>query len=206
MTHREMFAALLQAASMIQPYRAPDFANDIVCTYWFKEFGSIDFAIFRAAMDRCMQTLSFFPSIVDVRKELGVHDKDPDLEARQIVAAIISAIRNYGWNRELEAKRNLDVVAWKVVMGVGGWALLCDMTTDNAGSISAQMRELARSFLIANRFPNNDQNKAALQSAARQAIDIVTHATRDLDANPLKKLSPKGVGDPARHTRLSRGI
>ena len=188
------FGLLMKVYSSIQPVRAPDFTKGLVVEYWFNEFGSIPLDKLRAAIDIWIRNEPFFPCIAELRKTLGLNDLDPDLEARQVVANIIDAIRKFGYQREKEAREFLGPLTWSVILGSGGYQNLCEMTYQNQTVICAQMRELARSMLTSRRFPINEQNRQALQQGSKAAINIAESSCRTID----QKTAQKRIGNTTR--------
>ena len=181
MDDRQKFDKLLQIYATIQPYRAPDFSNKTVLEYWYREFSQTPLDQMKEALDYWMRNESHFPSIADIRKSFGMHKPDPDVQSRQIAATIIAALAKFGWNREKEAKEALGPFIWQVVVGSGGWQTLTDMTYANQATITAQMRELAKSLIISQRFPSNEDNQPLLQDGARKALQIAQSSARSLD-------------------------
>jgi len=177
MNERQKFDKLLQIYSTLQPFRAPDFTNHFVLDYWFGEFGSIPLNELKKGLDHWIRNETWFPSISDLRKALGAHDEDPETESRQIVAKVQTAMRKFGYMREKEAREWLGELSWSVVNGVGGWQFISDLTTSNHATVTAQMRELAKSLLTTKKYPQNDSNKFLLQEKAKQAIEIATNSS-----------------------------
>jgi hypothetical protein len=191
MTHREKFSKLLQVYATIQPFRAPDFTNKMVSDFWFCEFGHLTLEELKHGLDHWIRNESWFPSIADIRKSLGVHDEDPETQCRQVAANIQAAMRKFGWAREIEAKTWLGDLAWSVVNGVGGWQFLSDVTLVNHATVFAQIRELAKSYLITKRFPINDDKKLKLQSKAKEALSIASAAIRPLEKQSERITNPE---------------
>jgi len=192
MTHRELFDKLMQAFSSVQPHRAPDFSREFVCAYWYSEFSGLSIDVLKISMDKWIQNNGWFPSIAELRRMLGVHEEDPELAARQVVANIMAAIGKFGWMKEIAAKEALSPLSWQVVIGSGGWGTLCDMTCQTQSTMMAQMRELARSLISTSRYPVNEVNRASLQPLAQSALDLVKSSTRCVKEGRSKRIpNPK---------------
>lgn len=188
------FGLLMKVYASIQPARAPDFTNRLVVEYWFNHFGALPVEKLKNSLDTWICNESFFPCISELRKTLGLNDLDPDLEARQVVANVLDAIRKFGYQREKEAKTLLGPLTWSVILGSGGWQNLCEMTYQNQTVICAQMRELARSMLTSRRYPVNEQNRQALHTGAKASINIAESSCRSID----QKTSQKRIGNTTR--------
>jgi hypothetical protein len=198
MTDRQKFDRLLQVYATIQPYRAPDFSNGLVTEFWFREFGMVPVEQMRNCLDYWIRNETHFPSVSDIRKTLGVHEADPEVEARQISGRVIQAISKYGWCNATQAQEFVGELGWHVVACFGGWMTLCETTTANMNQLSAQMREFAKSAIISKRFPQNENYKTLLPEGTKKAIELAFGNSATID----KAKEHKRIGNSENNHKL----
>jgi hypothetical protein len=65
-------------------------------------------------------------------------------EDQEVAGRIIAAIPRFGSYRSKEALEFIGEVGTEVVKRFGGWAQICEVTTDQLGTLRAQLRDSSR--------------------------------------------------------------
>lgn len=105
------------------------------------------------ALARMLESSRRFPTVAEVKAEMGIADATPRDEANQLADRIITAMSKFGeippgnvtTARALE--HALGESAWTCVERLGGWTMLLDRASDNVGMLRAHIRDAAESFL-----------------------------------------------------------
>lgn len=76
--------------------------------------------------------------------------QDQDAEAKEAASRLISAIGKFGYTNNLEAKKYIGDLGWRIVERWGGWKYLCENlgTTIDITTFQAQARDVAKATLI----------------------------------------------------------
>jgi hypothetical protein len=95
-----------------------------------------------------------FPLPSKLRAALPQGGGDPESEAASIASRIAGAVSRIGPYQVPLAKSYIGELGWAVVKSEGGWEEVCQSYTyENQGTLKAQWRNLAKSFL--NKQPSN---------------------------------------------------
>jgi hypothetical protein len=106
-----------------------------------------------AALTKLLESARRFPTVAEVRAEMGMSDPTAKDEALMISNAICTALIRFGWLQpgyELGARAREAVVgpgAWHVLKHVGGWNAALDRLGENETALRAQLRDLAEAYL-----------------------------------------------------------
>lgn len=88
-----------------------------------------------------------FPSIKEIRMVIDP-ELDPDQEAMIVASRIAGAVARIGPYQSDMARHMIGEVGWKIVQCEGGWEEVCQtLTYQNQGTLKAQWRNLAKTFL-----------------------------------------------------------
>jgi hypothetical protein len=88
-----------------------------------------------------------FPSIKEIRMIIDP-ELDPDQEAMVIASRIVGTVSRIGPYQTDLAKQIIGEVGWRIVQSEGGWENVCQtLTYENQGTLKAQWRNLAKTFL-----------------------------------------------------------
>lgn len=157
LTHhkKKLFTAAMLYYSRIQPYCAPDFKDPAVTQFWFECLSGVDSVALKHALESLVISGKRFPAIGDIKEALGILDRDPEDEARIIIANITAAISKFGLPNEADAKEWLGELPWRVVTLNGGWRRVCAVEYDDLPTLQAQWRHLAESVVRDNRIIGN---------------------------------------------------
>jgi hypothetical protein len=88
----------------------------------------------------------FFPKPAEILA-LARPTANVDEEANILANKIIGAISKIGPYRSADAKSLLGEVGWTIVQLRGGWEQLCIVDNEQLGTLSAQLREIAKALL-----------------------------------------------------------
>lgn len=129
-----------------------------------------------------------FPTVNDIKKEMGASELNPDDEANLIAGNIVGAIRRIGSYNHEGAREAIGEIGWKVVNMLGGWAPLCERVhDDDLPTYTAQFRQMAKAML------NNQKREEYLLGSGERTHPLVLKLVEEMPRvnGPLKK----GVGD-----------
>lgn len=104
------------------------------------------------ALERMLDSARRFPTVAEVKAEMGIAEPTARDEALLVADTILSAITKYGYSN---SRRHLAAVEWalgpsiwELVKRQGGWNAVCERTDDGeTGIFRAQVRDLAESYL-----------------------------------------------------------
>lgn len=105
------------------------------------------------ALTKMLESARRFPTVAEVRAEMGMSDPTPKDEALIISNAIVAALCKHGWLQPgytVGAKAREIAVgpgAWEVITRGGGWNALLDRLGENEAALRAQLRDLAEAYL-----------------------------------------------------------
>lgn len=105
------------------------------------------------ALERLMQSARRFPTVAEIKAEMGEADLTPEDEARMIVEAIMKGARQFGEIppgnlRTPDAVRlAIGEAAWEVAGRSGGWNAVVERAGENEMAFRAQVRDLAVAYL-----------------------------------------------------------
>lgn len=102
--------------------------------------------IVKEAMDGAFHQPPSVEDILDTHRKADT--RDPKFVAREAASLILGAISRHGWCNPKEARTYMGELAWKVTEMQGGWAEICESTTNqNKVHLQAQWRDLAEAIL-----------------------------------------------------------
>lgn len=143
------------------------------------------------ALARMLESSRRFPTVAEVKAEMGVADATPRDEANQIADRIIAAMGKFGeippgnvtTARALE--HALGESAWTCVERMGGWTMLLDRASENVGVLRAQIRDTAEGYIRTGiiergRICNRSLNmREALAEVKQLELGAVPHEARE---------------------------
>lgn len=102
-------------------------------------------------------TSNYFPRPSVILEAARGNYKDHGIELSN---RIIEAMTKFGWSNPDQAKNHIGELGWKIVQQAGGWARICETSSDEQLPIlRAQWRELAIVLLKKNNQPLLIENK-----------------------------------------------
>jgi len=105
------------------------------------------------ALGKLLQSARRFPTVAEVKAEMGRAELTPEDEAKMIAERILTAVGQFGEippgnTTTPEAVRMaLGIAAWEVVGRSGGWNAVVDRSGENQVSARAQIRDIAGVYL-----------------------------------------------------------
>ena len=99
----------------------------------------------RASIKNIVFKCKYFPSVAEI---VEIVRPSPDDQANNIAGKILESVSSFGSYQGKEAKEFLGP-DWDVVIGYGGWALLCKLENKDLTSARAQLRDLAKACVRA---------------------------------------------------------
>ena len=147
------------------------------------------------ALERLMQSARRFPTVAEIKAEMGEADLTPDDEARMIVESIMKGVRQFGEvppgnQRTPEAIRlAIGDGAWEVVCRSGGWNAVIERAGENEMAFRAQVRDLASAYLRTGVI-----ERGTLPDKIPSAYQALTEANRQhaLALPEAPQMSPEG--------------
>lgn len=106
-----------------------------------------------AALTSLLESARRFPTVAEVRAEMGMSEPTAKDEALLISNAICSALVRFGWLQPgytIGAKareRAVGAGAWEVITRAGGWNAVLDRLGENESALRAQLRDLCEAYL-----------------------------------------------------------
>lgn len=158
--------------------------KDSVLTLYIQDLIDLEYADILKAIglirkDRAQKSI---PRPADIRF-LIKPDSDPETDAVEAAARILSAISRIGPYRSQDAKQFIGSIGWHVVERDGGWESICaSVNSDNIGTLRAQWRQLALSAIHRMRAGIAD-SPPELQDYSNKKISVDPF---NLDLNKIK--------------------
>lgn len=105
-----------------------------------------------AALERMLDSARKFPTVAEVKAEMGIAVPTARDEALLIADTVLAAIAKYGYSNSRRhaaaVEWALGPTIWELVKRQGGWNAICEKSDDgNVGVLRAQIRDLAESYL-----------------------------------------------------------
>jgi len=186
--NREPFTNAMLRYKKVLPFGAPDFSDNFVAEFWFKQLSSYGSERLSAAM-QILCCRNKFPSIDDIRKECGDVKVSDETIARDTAERIYAAIGRFGSKNFARALEYIGEIGDKTIGGGSGWVSACEScTTSNSGIYKAQWRERAKGVIEMSKkgitgpaaLPKpHPQIKALLDKASKNMITIGDEKTKD---------------------------
>lgn len=143
---KQFYAKLTGLAAMVPNFRLIDETIEL----YDQHLAPLGYDRVCKALDRIVverNSRDPFPSIKDIRLVIDP-ELDPDQEAIVIASRIAGAVSRIGPYQADLAKQLIGEIGWKIVQSEGGWENVCQtLTYENQGTLKAQWRNLARTFL-----------------------------------------------------------
>ena len=106
-----------------------------------------------AALERMLESARRFPTVADIKGEMGIIEPSPRDEAMMLAETLISAVRKYGdlppghFQGALAIERAIGPAAWALAIKLGGWNSVVDRIGENQSAFRAQARDVAEAYL-----------------------------------------------------------
>jgi len=145
-----------------------------------------------AALEKLLESSRRFPTIAEIKKEMGVAEPTGRDLGTRIANLIIQAMGKYGSLnsvKQTEAiKLAIGPVAWDITNKMGGWNMCCDRAADNMTAFIAQTRDLVESYSASGLIEDGDI-PATLPSLG-EALQIAGEKLKEIGARPeIKQVS-----------------
>jgi len=165
----KVFGKYLHAISKVTGRdRIDDF---IVELYWDALKDSKEGAL-EAAM-KVYFTKSKWPSIDDLKAQMGEKTTSIEDKAKQVAAEITEMIMKKGYCAEAEVMKDLSPVAHTIVLRAGGWSRMCAVDNKDLAWRQKDWMNEAETLLSTGRL-------SSLLGPARPLVDVVSDMVRDV--------------------------
>ena len=145
-TQKFFYAKLTGLAGMVQGFTLKVETIEL----YDQHLGPLGYDRVCTALDRIIVERSSrdpFPSIKEIRMIVDP-ELDPDQEAMVIASRITGAVARIGPYQSALARNMIGEVGWRIVQSEGGWENICQtLTYENQGTLKAQWRNLAKTFI-----------------------------------------------------------
>lgn len=121
--------------------------NNVQLTFYGEYFNQFTLEQVNKVFRGAIRTFAKFPTIAELCKLFDAPKEDERDAANEMAGAIISSIREFGYNRAKEVEAHVGPVAWHAIEQFGGWENLCSTESDNLPTIRAQLRDLCKSVM-----------------------------------------------------------
>lgn len=136
---------------------------------WYELLKDIDYTTMSMALNKWVATEKWSPSISELRKMCYEVSTPSVLPWDEAWESVLQAVRNYGFNRRVEAMDTLDDLTRKAVAKVG-WMQICH--SEQIGIERASFRE------IYNAMANRQTKDGQTSPAVRKVIEASQNAHR----------------------------
>lgn len=167
---------------------------------WMTMFADTDKEIMNLAIQKIIATSKYFPTVAEVREVLAEINNIRVIDAGEAWGEVISAIRNYGWNKEGEAMKSMSENTRNVVKRMG-WMNLCkseNIMTDRAHFLKMYETEEKRQkeknvlpFTVLQKIEQKQQKYQQQQQELYQNQVLMEQQKQQNDIQALLECKPK---------------
>ncbi len=109
---------------------------------WYKFLADVPLEALQGGIARFVCEGDDFPSIAKIRRLAMSYVHGECLSWGEAYENLVAASRRWGFAESPLARGSLDSLTWLTVQSLGGWQVVCDVTTDLRSTFRAQFRNV----------------------------------------------------------------